>query len=201
MNNHYITAQKITITLIKSFFTSKNALISTPIFNISTNGITVQVFYYIGPTDLKITEASLKTLSNTISSLFIKESTYPHNFTVELQVVRQYRPYSNANILAQYLAINASKYGFHRMMTILLNAVPYVNPDYLETVHNSNTNHVASCTTGVKVQLSGLLTSQRNRSRKTVYNASAGTFHGTNTTIDFAQSTHKSRLGAFTVKV
>jgi ribosomal protein S3 len=140
----------------------------------------------------------------------VYESTANKSVNVQLELVRQYRPYMDASILAQYLAINASKHGFNRMTALLLNAVPYLNPDYALAL---------SCITGVKVQLSGLLTSQRNRSRKSVYTASAGTFssssnnhipvgdatilNGTDShlQIDYATQTAKSRLGAFTVKV
>ena len=54
---------------------------------------------------------------------------------------------------------------------------------------------------GVKIQLSGLLTTQRNAPRKTVSTASAGTFHGSNVTVEYSCSTLKSALGAYTVKV
>lgn len=62
---------------------------------------------------------------------------------------------------------------------------------------NTNTNSVL----GVRVQVSGLLTTQRMAPRKTVSTVSAGTFHGPGTHVDYSSHTSKSALGSYTVKV
>lgn len=120
----YRQATTACVTLLKSFFagSSSATLISTPVFNVTSNRVTIQLFYY-SSTSAKsnITDKALKTLAVLVTRL------YPANVTVDLQIVRLYQPYLNASILAQYIAINASKYGFHRIMTILLNAVPYAS--------------------------------------------------------------------------
>lgn len=54
---------------------------------------------------------------------------------------------------------------------------------------------------GVKVQVSGLLTTQRMAPRKTVSTVSTGTFHGPGTHVDYSSHTSKSALGSYTVKV
>lgn len=194
--------------LLKSYFNPKSVLINDPVFLISPTAtalqVTVQLSYYqsvlAGNTLVLNVRATdqINALTNALTQVY--ESATDKPVYVQLELVRQYRPYMDASILAQYLAINASKHGFNRMINLLLNAVPYLNPDYAFNL---------SCITGIKVQLSGLLTSQRNRSRKSVYTASAGTFSQTsnnsvtvnNITIDYATHTTKSRLGAFTIKV
>ena len=208
---------------------TESALISNPIYLVSQtflNGdsssqglqITVQLSYYISSdTAAKtlISSNTLKTLTYALTQLY--ESNLEQPVNVQLEFVRQYQPYMDASILAQYITINASSFGFNRMMNLLLNAVPFLNPQNTSLGRGQINNEVSlgSYITGIKVQLSGLLTSQRNRSRKTVYTASAGTLNNNATTIrcgttsngvmsthiDYGSYTSKSRLGAFTVKV
>lgn len=220
MNNNQINAAiAITTKLLKSYFTAeKKALICTPHFHITSNRIIVQFFYYVSPQSSLFKYGPLITIENKTYKALIASIThlYP-NITVELQGIRQYQPYINADILAQYVAINASKYGFHRIMTILLNVIPYIHPQKYNMQDNTQSS-LPSCITGIKIQLSGLLTSIRNPPRKTVYTAYAGTFHGintnsnslknsSNTVIDYGYSAiphsfnNKSRIGAFNVKV
>jgi hypothetical protein len=135
--------------------------------------------------------------------------------------VRQYQPYINASICAQYLAINASKYKFNRIITTLLKTIPFVNLNTVISlsgsqaiIQDSAVYDSMSSIVGVKVQLSGLLSTSPNYARKTVYTASAGTLSknlsitlpnslsvSAHTVVDYANSTTKSRVGAFTVKV
>jgi hypothetical protein len=63
------SAQKMTLTLLKSFFTPKNALISTPIFEVTANRIRVQVFYYVSSQSTGFSDIALKALSNAIQQL------------------------------------------------------------------------------------------------------------------------------------
>lgn len=203
---NYDAANKKATLIINSFFKSSgiaglHALISTPNFLIiQDKQVTVQLLYYIAPNTypnggLQSLSSHMTTLTQALEQVY---STPEQPVVVQLELVRQYHPYMDATILAQYLAINLSKHGFSRVTNLLLNAVPYLNP---------TAQFNLSCITGVKVQLSGLLTSQRNRSRKSVYTASAGTFHSSSSTYiselvtDYASYTSKSGLGAFTVKV
>jgi hypothetical protein len=61
-----------------------------------------------------------------------------------------------------------------------------------------------SVTTGVKLELAGRLTTQRNIPRKTVNNAYTGSFTVSDnlaSSLNFSQYTTKNKLGAYTVKV
>lgn len=231
-NINFDAANKAATQVLKSFFNPKNALISTPVFLVNQGGkqVTVQLSYYLASNALRQTDSfsnnTLKALTNALTQVYgsVLSDSLQSPISVQLELVRQHQPYMDASILAQYLAINLSKHGFSRMTNLLLNAVPYLNPDYAFNL---------SYITGIKVQLSGLLTSQRNRSRKTVYTTSVGTFHKGIVTlhttaqggnhndtnimssnaspvgavsnkelaIDYGTYTSKSGLGAFTVKV
>lgn len=129
------------------------------------------------------TNLALSALGTTLSRL------YP-NLTVELRFVRVQRPYYNASILAQYLVINAAKYGFNRLENSLLAVVLTQIQQELTEGHIN----------GVKIQLSGLITTQRAAPRKTVFTASLGTFNSSKSAVAHGISTNKSRIGAFTVK-
>lgn len=221
-----------------------NALINTPVFLVSQGGkgkgkqITVRLSYYLAQSSVSpqkgtrsFSKSSLKTLIYALTQLYEsaisdfsqqKQSFNENRVNVQLELLRQNHPYMDATILAQYLAINLSTYGFNRVMNRLLNVVPYLNPNY--TFNQTGSCHHANLC-GIKVQLSGLLTSQRNRSRQSVYTAEAGTFHnsqmpsliegvssdldltnpcppvGNQVFVDYDCSTSKSGLGAYTVKV
>ncbi|MCZ6924105.1 MAG: hypothetical protein O7D30_00865, partial [Rickettsia endosymbiont of Ixodes persulcatus] len=85
----------------------------------------------------------MNTLNKALTGMY--ESVTGQYVNVNLELVEHYYPYLDATILAQYLALNASKYGFTRMMNYLLSVVPYINP-----ASPSGTN--MSYTTGVKVE-------------------------------------------------
>jgi hypothetical protein len=208
MNSIFTQANKTATLVAKSFFNPKNVLISTPVFLMtspiqgkSNKEIIVRFSYYITSVAKAsaffkdgLSNNSLKSLTNVLAQVY--ESTMlstvdgnhssghtnsqVNKISVQLELVRQYQPYMDTSILAQYLAINLSTHGFNRVINRLLNAVPFLNPNY---VHNG------SAITGIKVQVSGLLTSQRNRSRKTVYTASAGTFNNSVGGLSSAQQT------------
>lgn len=103
----------------------------------------------------------------------------------------------NSSILAQYLALNATVYGFNRLQNALMKSMPTLGAQGLL----DSFGPIGGTLMGVKIQLSGLLTTQRNAPRKTVSTASTGTFHGSNVTVEYSCSTLKSALGAYTVKV
>lgn len=105
----------------------------------------------------------------------------------------------NSSILAQYLALNATVYGFNRLQNALMKSMPTLGAQGL--LDSFGPISPAGNLMGVKIQLSGLLTTQRNAPRKTVSTASTGTFHGSNVTVEYSCSTLKSALGAYTVKV
>lgn len=192
-------------------------LISTPTYSIpspasSSSALVVQLFSWastsgqdksrsastVGNASSKLNSTSLNSLVAALSRLF--SSTTDLQVPVQLRIVRLHHPYLNSSILAQFLALNASKYGFARLRQYVLNSIPLStiwSSEARRSTQNTNTNSVL----GVRVQVSGLLTTQRMAPRKTVSTVSAGTFHGPGTHVDYSSHTSKSALGSYTVKV
>lgn len=206
--------------LIKAYFAScstpsdTRTLISSPTYSVTPcappkggHKVAVQLFAYessitrftksvnLVKSTSKLTSSALfpslvAALSRLFTSTLTASATNP--VPVQLRIVRLHHPYLNSSILAQFLALNASKYGFARLRHYVLSAIP------LTTIANPTTDSVIL---GVKVQVSGLLTTQRMAPRKTVSTVTKGTFHGPNTHVDYSSHTSKSALGSYTVKV
>lgn len=220
-NSNLVAAERTATALLQSYFSSVHCFISMPTFSVTPDRVVVQLFYYVsapingGRQKVNTTafgNSALSALGSAISRLFSAASVnWSHHVSnnglgqlpVELRIVRLHQPYLNSYILAQYLAVNASKYGFARLRQSLFSSIRLITASNLASLskgvvtNGPNTSSII----GVKVQLSGLLTTQRNAPRKTVSTVSVGTFHGDNTTVDYASSTSKSNLGAYTVKV
>jgi hypothetical protein len=226
-----VAAQRTATDLLKSYFASyyspedPRTLISTPTYSVTSENVVVQLFAYssaitrfaktTGPVkpSPKLTGSALNSLVEALSRLFTAAGY--NTVSVQLRIVRLHHPYLNSSILAQFLALNASKYGFARLRHYVLSAIPlsttttparagtessgYATP--VQGKLGSLTQVSLAGILGVKVQVSGLLTTQRMAPRKTVSTVSAGTFHGPGTLIDYSSHTSKSALGSYTVKV
>jgi hypothetical protein len=161
VNTDLIKDQKIAATnsLLKAFFMQNKTIISIPVYHISDNRIIVEFFYYTGLIN-NSTDTTYFNQKMLISlNVAITQQWNNSDVSVELHIVRQYLPYLNASILSQYLAINASKYGANRIASILIQIVPYVNPDLSEnqdfiknpeTREKSNKIVLPACTTRSK---------------------------------------------------
>lgn len=183
--------------MIKGFFAGKaqkegtKILIGAPQFIIRTNKLIVQVPYYSGSV-LQDQETEMNAL---MGVLMTKENTLQK--PVELRFIRLQYPYLDSLILSQYLALNAGKYNFLRMKKRLFQKVGTGNVDGLD-------NHLPSLSTGVKVELSGRLTTQRSIPRKTVTNAHKGSFTVSkklDASLSLSQYTAKNKFGSYTLKV
>lgn len=187
--------------MIKGFFAGKaqkertKILIGAPKFIIRTNKLIVQVPYY-GGSVLHPAGLDQETEMNALMSvLMTKENTLQK--PVELRFIRLQYPYLDSLILSQYLALNAGKYNFLRMKKRLFQKVGTGNVDGLD-------NHLPSLSTGVKVELSGRLTTQRSIPRKTVTNAHKGSFTVSKkleASLSLNQYTAKNKFGSYTLKV
>ena len=179
--------------MIQSFFKSRvtNCLISKPTFSHTNSKVTIQFFYYLPTTkNFSITEAELYSmkqnisgLSNALAQLSQKE--------VSLIVIRLHYPYLTSSILSQYLAHNAPSNTFLHFQEAIL-----VYPSIYCT---SLPAHIS----GIKVQVSGRLVTERVVPRVTVKSAVVGSFNANvpSTLIDYGQCKMKNELGAFTIKV
>lgn len=113
------------------------------------------------------------------------------SYTLELRLARLLQPYLNADILRQYISINADKYNFARINKSVFNSRGRKGPSYsatdskrkninetifpgLKKIEESHANGPFSEPlpfSSIKIELAGRLTTQQNVPRKTVENA------------------------------
>lgn len=104
----------------------------------------------------------------------------------------------DASILAKYLGLNSSQYSFVRLFRYLKSTLPLAISEGSVPENAMSASHI----TGVEVQVSGRLPSQRSGPRQTVKSQRIGSAAtGAHGSLDFGQYTGKNKLGAFTVKV
>lgn len=184
-----MSLQRQAISIITAFFAKDKSLVGKPVFTVSPDKVIVQLFYFASGNSL--TNASIATLGNALTRCW--------GGTVELRLVRLHHGALDSSIFAQYLTANSNKYSFNRILDILKDAIPTVVSD--GSVSETSTTPLSHIT-GVKVKLSGRLTTQRSGPRQTVQAGRIGTSaKGQHGTVDYSQHTAKNKLGAFTIKV
>lgn len=184
-----MSMQRQAIAIIQSFFAKYQALVGKPVFTVSPNKVIVQLFYY-APAE-SISNASITALGNALTRCW--------NRTVELRLIRLNHSALDSSIFAQYLTANAGKYSFNRILDMLKGSLPTV---VSEGSVDESSVVPASHITGVKIKLSGRLTTQRSSPRQTVQAGRIGSSaKGHLGTVDYSQHTAKNKLGAFTMKV
>lgn len=218
VNRKNITSiQRQALFIIQSFFTSRfgssvpvslsvtkgvkstnnqEVLLGKPLFTVTPNKVTIQLFYY-GTSS--ISNDKLSSLGSALTRLAWQRTTATDPTThVELQVIRLSHSVLDSSIFAQYLTHNAGKYSFNRIIDMLKNSLPTVSSDGSLDDSLNPTSHI----TGVKVKLSGRLTTQQSGPRQTVQAGRIGSSaKGPYGTVDYSQHTSKNKLGAFTMKV
>jgi hypothetical protein len=191
-----LSIQYQAISIIKSFFFKHNTLTGKPVFTIKSDKVIVQVFYFTALKDNKevtnmINNISIKALGNALARCW--------GCTVELRLIHLNHAVLDSSVFAQYLSSNSSKYSFNRLFDILKASLPtVVTEGSVEKTNMDPTSHI----TGVKIKLSGRLTTQRAGPRQTISaNRLGSSAKGQYGTVDFSQYTSKNKLGAFTIKV
>lgn len=169
------------------FFTAKNIgiLASTPTYNHTNIKVNVEIFYYISSRSkqddsLMTSITDISVLSKTLASIYKKE--------VSLVFTRIHYPYLNSSIFAQYLAHNAVSNTFAHFQDSIL------------TYPSRNLTKLPTYIAGIKIELSGRLTTEAAVPRKTKKAFLLGSFSGASM-VDYAKYTTKNDLGAFTIKV
>ena len=196
-----VNSQRVATKLIANFFskplaTDVQVLASKPVFSFSGDKVVINVFYYLA--DKKaLNNSSINSLGQVLSKLFKQP--------VELRFVRLHYPYLDSYILAQYIAINTAKYNFTRIQRAIFGALqfPVLKASELEDTT------LPSYITGMKIRISGRLTTQRSVPRQTVQTAQVGSFSSSHIPsnskasgiISSASFSTKNQKGAFTVKV
>lgn len=190
--------------LIAHFFSPINALASKPVYTVTTNSVIIHVFYYIPLSGQGLNNNTVNNLGEALSKLF--SSTNPASFSeknakkaVELRLVKLHYPYLNSYILAQYIASNVQNYKLAKILRRLFSYVaPVKNTLSPEALSSMLPSHIV----GLKVRVSGRLTTERSRPRQTVQTAEIGSFSKSNLSlVDTDSFTTSNKKGAFTVKV
>ena len=196
-----VNSQRVATKLIANFFskplaTDVQALASKPVFSVSGDKVVINVFYYLA-SEKALNNGSINSLGQVLSKLFKQP--------VELRFVRLHYPYLDSYILAQYIAINTAKYNFTRIQRAIFGALqfPVLKASELEDTT------LPSYITGMKIRISGRLTTQRSVPRQTVQTAQVGSFSSSHIPsnskasgiISSGSFSTKNQKGAFTVKV
>lgn len=209
-NNSTVNAMKTATQLIAHFFSPIRALASKPVFTLASSAdshagkgkVVINLFYYIANRNQALSNSTINSLGEVLSKLFKRP--------VELRLVRVHYPYMNSYILAQYVAINTGRYNFTRIQRSIFAALQVVNQRTLFSASNEDVTNSATplpaYITGVKIRVSGRLTTQRSVPRQTVQTAQIGSFSDPSSgqeknVIESASFTSKNKKGAFTVKV
>jgi ribosomal protein S3 len=161
-------------------------VLAKPRFTASHRSVLVNVAYY-SPAQhgTGLTDGQAQMLASALGLVF--------DLPVELRLVRLSSPLMDGNVLAQVCALHGNKLSFNRLMA-QLNAM-------LDCLFNGPIGKLPlSEVTGLRVKLSGRLTTQRHAPRQTVSYGYVGNKHEQGQT-DLGQFTAKNKLGAFTVKV
>ncbi|KAI8379479.1 uncharacterized protein BYT42DRAFT_568947 [Radiomyces spectabilis] len=189
---------------LKHYFQSH--LTSTPSFHHSPSRVTIQMFYYADPNYSTLSTFKLEPLEKLLSTL------YPNKY-VDLRFVRVHYPYMNAEILAQYLTINAERVGWSIVTRRFMKQVPVVKPplptnmpfavQWQNLLPHLNNGQLTSAIQGVKYQVSGRLGKRKGAARTQVIRRSLGAFRFTShkSLVDVGRHTFANKNGSITVKV
>lgn len=185
-----LNACRIRIKMINHFFSPIKVLSSKPVFTISRNEITINLFYY--RPEGALNNNAINNLGEVLSDIFDRP--------VKLEFVKLYYPHLNSEILAQYLRLNAAKYNFRRLKGKLFKKRGILKKGSSTKAFNLK---LPSHIIGIKIQISGRLVTERVRPRQTVSIAQVGSINSDNKTllVDFGTYRGKNANGAYTVKV
>lgn len=189
---------------LKHFF--QKHLTSTPAFKHSPSRVTIQLFYYVDPAFGNASSFKLDALEKLIGSF------YPNKF-VDLRLTQLHYPYMNAEILAQFLTVNAERNGwsmvnrrFFKTAPIVKAPLPHNMPfatQWTSLLPQLSNGQLTSAIQGIKYQVSGRLGRRKGASRTQVMRKSLGTFQFTShkSLVDVGRHTFANKNGSITVKV
>jgi hypothetical protein len=213
------------IQILNYFFGTFYGIISKPVFLFTQSNLTIFIHYYIPRPSNKFTRRfvwkynklpsrsatklriELKKLLELLSKLL--------NLNVDLELNKLRYPYHDSTILSKLIALNTNKRKFPWIMrkiikkaSIITNAlkIDNQNKDYLEGVSGPKRlkihQSIPTILTGLKVQISGRLITQRVVPKRTISKKEKGGFKKTkNNIVDYAIYTNKNKRGAYSIKV
>lgn len=160
----------------------------------------------------------IKVISNLLS---LSTSSYNQNnntlnensgIKVELQLNQLKFPYHDSTILSKFIALSTNKKRFRRIFNTIIKKASVITKEIIRNKHFSTAdtkgrklkfhNSIPAVLTGLKVQISGRLITERIIPKRTVTKKEIGAFNRTKDSIvDYALYTNKNKRGSYTVKV
>jgi hypothetical protein len=195
--------------LVEKFFYGDKLLYNVRLINIYRNKLTL-IINYLTPYNNKLIRSLKKNKEdnickefliglneNNINNLSIRLERI-HNKPIEIVLIKFNNPYSDRNIMAQYIGIQSNKKNFKRIMNNMIKKMPLIN----EKEINSN-GRIITYALGREVKAGGRLISERSMPRKTVSIASKGSFLKKNnkTCLKKRKFTIKNSKGSVTINV
>jgi len=182
----YLHATRHTNTLVSQFFEPIDVLASKPVIDVTPTTVSVTVFYYMVQEQAALNANTINALGEVLSTVWGRP--------VELRLVKLHYPYLNSDILAAFIVKNLEHDRFERVVAKVFGvATP---------VRHVKDSDLPSHIIGIKIRLSGRLTTETSRPRMTVQSAQIGSFKkSTRTLIEAGQCTTANKKGALTVQV
>lgn len=206
--------------LLNAFFKSYNSIIARPIYTFQKNRLKIIVFFLAGTNQEQNPPLWVEKKSATIASqisrnlhapaierLYKAVSLLCKPYIVDLRLVPLSSESLSAQIFAEWLSKIISTQKLYDVMDSTLRLVESIMGPIVEYQKTSKTNILvsnqwkpsSSFLGGIKVQISGKLTTGSNRPRYTVKTYTRGSIAGTS--ISYGQHTAVNAIGSFTIKV
>jgi hypothetical protein len=171
------------------YFNSIKIYVSRPVVKITRKSVNIYLFYYTKKS--RLNRNSINNLGEIMTRLYIQP--------VQLRLIRLSYPFLDAHILRQYIRFNRQDYKFVNITNKLFGSLFVIKrPNRKLSLISKLPSHIL----GLKIRISGRLTSERSRPRFTVQTAETGTFSKNNLSLlQVRSSTAKNKKNRFTVKV
>nr|UHB41910.1 ribosomal protein S3 [Apiotrichum gamsii] len=176
---NFLKIEKNRKIIISEFYNSIEVLSSKEIFTVTRNKVIITNFYYCYEPTTGLNENTINNLGLLLNKIYHRP--------VELHIIKLSYPYLDRNILAQFVRKQTIKWRFKKIQKQLFKSIPLSRDGIL----------------GIKIIISGRLTTERKKPRITVSTSKIGsfrTFNNKNIT-DNSSYTYKNSNGAFTVKI
>lgn len=211
--------------ILNYFFGTFYALISRPVYLFTQNKIIIFINYYRPKTSKrlftryiwkynKVPSKSAKKLILELKTLVLKLSNL-FNLKVELQLNRLKYPYQDSQILSKLIALGSNLNRFRTIMNLIIRESLVITKalkddkkksDFYSVIIDRKTvkihKTVPTVLTGLKVRISGRLSTERVIPKKTVTQKEIGGFiRDKNSLVDYAIYNSKNKRGSYSVKV
>lgn len=192
-----VAARDHVSSMLGAFFKSYNSIITRPIYWFDNNQWNLTV-YYLNNRQISQALQNWKLIKKFYLAISSDIGCKPIGKTVNLRLVPLHKPYLSAQIIAEWLSNKISNHKLYDVIDRTLRWLDGMIGPIIASGKESRGIGVGSIG-GIKVQISGKLTTGSNRPRYTVKTYTRGSLAGTN--VSYGQHTAVNTLGSFTIKV